>query len=275
MERKPGSPVTASQAELALIPHKVENRVVQQRAVDGYINATEMCKVAGRPWNRYWDTKRTRRFIQALSVDTGIPASSLIEQFIGRPAHLQETWVHPQVAISLAQWLSPAFEVRVTRWVFEWMSGQLARDAFPDHIRRYAINQQKIPATDFSMLNQMIFRLLGPMELQGYTLPAGLMPDIALGKMFSKWLREQGEDPDSFPSYPHEFLDGDSRPTVLARLYPNRLMTDFNEQIDLWIRDGRARKYFGSRDENAIVPLDRVVAALPSPSTYPALGSGR
>ena len=67
-------PVTASQAELALIPHKVENRIVQQRAVDGYINATAMCKVAGRPWNRYWDTQRTQRFIQALSVDTGIPA---------------------------------------------------------------------------------------------------------------------------------------------------------------------------------------------------------
>ena len=65
------------------------------------------------------------------------------------------------------------------------MSGQLAREAMPEHVRRYAINQHKIPATDFSMLNQMIFRLLGPMELHGYTLPAGLMPDIALGKMFS------------------------------------------------------------------------------------------
>ena len=171
------------------------------------------------------------------------------------------------MAVNLAQWVSPPFAVRVAEWVFEWMSGQLARDAFPDHIRRYAINQQKIPATDFSMLNQMIFRLLGPMELQGYTLPAGLMPDIALGKMFSKWLREQGEDPDSFPSYPHEFLDGDPRPTVLARLYPNRLMTDFNEQLDLWIRDGRARKCFGNRDENAIVPLDRVVRALPALGT--------
>lgn len=33
-----------SQVEFALIPHEVENRIVQQRAVDGYINATEMCR---------------------------------------------------------------------------------------------------------------------------------------------------------------------------------------------------------------------------------------
>ena len=153
------------------------------------------------------------------------------------------------------------------------MSGQVAREAMPDHIRRYAINQAKIPPTHFSMLNQMTFRLLGPLEIQGYTVPATMMPDIALGLMFSIWLRGRGEKPGSFPVYPHKFLPGDPRPTVEARLYPNRLMTDFNKQLDLWIRDGRARKYFGKRDENAIVPLDRVVAALPNPSVHPALGS--
>lgn len=168
------------QAEMPLIARKVENGVIEQRATDGYINATAMCKAAGRPWNRYWDTKRTQRFMKALSVDTGIPVSTLIEQFIGSPAHLQGTWVHPQVAISLAQWLSPEFEVRVTKWVFDWMSGRLARQAVPDHVRRYLINRHKIPATHFSMLDQMTLRLLAPLEQQDYILPPGLMPDIAL-----------------------------------------------------------------------------------------------
>ena len=95
-------------------------------------------------------------------MDTGIPVSKLIEQFRGRPAHLQGTWVHPQVAISLAQWLSPKFEVQVTKWVFDWMSGRMAKAALPDHVRRYLLNQNRIPGTHFSMLNQMIFRVLGP-----------------------------------------------------------------------------------------------------------------
>ena len=282
MDRKPAPPevgvignppVTASQAELALIPHKVENRIVQQRAVDGYINATEMCRASGKKFGHYNENRTTREFLAALSADIGTPISGLVQVVKGGPPNLQGTWVHPQVAIHLAQWLRPEFAVQVTKWVFEWMSGQLAREAMPEHVRRYAINQHKIPATHFSMLNQMTFRLLGPLEIQGYIVPATMMPDIALGRMFSKWLREQDENPDSFPSYPHEFLDGDPRPTVFARLYPNRLITDFNEQLDLWIRDGRARTYFGNRDENAIVPLDHVVAAIPSPSAHPALGS--
>ena len=252
-----------SQAELSLIVHKVENRIVQQRAVDGYINATAMCKAAGRPWNRYWSTGPTQRYFQALSAETGITVSQLAQRVRGGPPDEQGTWVYPDAAVHLAQWLSPQFAVWVSRWVREWMTGQLARTGFPDHIRRYAINQAKIPSTHFSMLNQMTFRLLGPLELQGYIVPAELMPDISLGKMFSGWLRERGEDPTSFPTYQHEFLPGDTRPVVPARLYPNRLMTDFNRQLDKWLRDGRARKYFGNRDPEAILPLDHVLAALP------------
>ena len=91
------------------------------------------------------------------------------------------------------------------------------------------------------------------------------MPDIALGRMFSQWLRGKEYDPDNFPTYDHEFPEGDRRPTVQARLYPNTLITEFNKQLDNWLRDGRARKYFGKRDANAILPLDRVLAALPKP----------
>ncbi len=109
----------------------------------------------------------------------------------------------------------------------------------------------------------MTLRLLAPLEDHGYTLPARLMPDIALGRMFSKWLRGRGYDPDSFETYDHELLD--RRPTVKARLYPNELVTEFNRQIERWMRDGRARWYFGERDEGAIAPLDRVLAALPAP----------
>lgn len=29
------------------------------------------------------------------------------------------TWVHPQVAINIAQWISPEFDVQVSRWIYE------------------------------------------------------------------------------------------------------------------------------------------------------------
>ncbi len=61
----------------------------------------------------------------------------------------------------------------------------------------------------------------------------------------------------------HELLD--HRPTVQARLYPNELITEFNQQLEVWLRDGRARRYFGEREAATIAPLDQVLAALPAP----------
>ena len=174
--------------------------------------------------------------------------------------------MHPKVAIHLAQWLSPELAVQVSTWVFEWLSGQAgSRSVLPDQFRRYIVNQpalQRWP-THVSMLNRMFLRLLGPLERHGYILPAKLMPDIALGRMFFRWLRVRGKNPDAFPTYRHRFLD--HHPTVDARLYPNPLMTDFNLQLDSWLRDARARKYFGKRGATVLAPLDKVLAALPPP----------
>lgn len=250
------------QAELPIIHHKIEKSSINQRATDGYINATEMCQIANKRINNYIRLQTTKDYINELSAETRISVSALLQQVRGGNPQLQGTWVHPQVAIHLAQWLSPKFAVMVNKWVFEWMSGQ-GGGRLPNHIRRYLLNRHKIPNTHFSMLDQMTLRLLAPLEAHGYLLPENMMPDIALGQMFSKWLRNSGHNPNSFPTYNHEFLD--HRPTVPARLYPNELITEFNIQLDQWLQDGRARRYFNKRDPSSIGPLSRVLA-LPSPS---------
>ncbi len=266
MERRPSAlVVAASQSEMPLIDHEVQDRIVQQRASDGYINATALCKAAGKRLYDYGRLGITARFLEALKAETGIPVSELVQRVRSGPPDQKGTWVHPYLAVNLAQWLSPQFAVQVSIWVHAWMDGSPAQHArLPDHVRRYLVNRHKIPATHFSMLDQMTLRLLAPLESHGYILPAKLMPDISLGRMFSKWLRGNGHDPDSFPTYEHEFLD--HRPNVPARLYPNELMTEFNQQLDNWLRDGRARQYLGDRDADAILPLDRVLAALPPPA---------
>ena len=275
-EKRSVALVASSQAEMPLIDHEVENRVVRQRASDGYINATAMCEAAEKRFYDYRRQEATREFLEALGSKTGIPVFDLVKTIKGgnRP-ELRGIWVHPRVAINLAQWLSPTFAVQVTEWVFEWLSGRSPQGhRLPDHVRRYLVNRPKIPPTHFSMLDQMTLRLLAPLEDHGYALPTKLMPDIALGRMFSRWLRDDGHDPDSFPTYSHRFLD--HRPDVNARLYPNELMTAFNLQLDNWLRGGRARDYFGERDADAIMPLDRVLSALPAPSAddLPTLGTG-
>ena len=246
--------------QLPIIYHELEQSTINQRAIDGYINATAMCKAAGKQFAHYFHLHGTKAYLDALSSDIGITISELVQIIKGGVPELQGTWVHPYVAVHLAQWLSPKFAVQVSKWVYDWVGG---RGNLPDHVRRYVINQHKIPHTHFSMLNQMILRLLAPLEIHGYMLPANMMPDIALGKMFSKWLRDSGYNPDEFETYPHEFLD--HKPIVPARLYPNELMTEFNLQLNNWLKDGRAEKYFSKRDPDAIPTLHKVLE-LPAPN---------
>jgi hypothetical protein len=199
-----------SQLDL-FVPHAYHGQTIEQRAKDGYINATAMCDAAGRPWSRYWENRSAREFADALSADLGIPISGLIESVKGGLPHRQGTWVHPQVAINLAQWLSPRFAVLVSKWVVDWMSGGGAPQPakLPYHLRRYINNQMNVPKGNFSVLNEITLGLIAPLEAQGYTLPEKLWPDISQGRMFARWLREEhGVDTDSMPTYWHVFEDG-------------------------------------------------------------------
>jgi KilA-N domain len=253
------------QLPLPLIQRKHANTLITQRAKDGYINATAMCKAANRPWSRYWDVKASKDFADALSADVGIPISELIQSVSGGVPELQGTWVHPQVAIHLAQWLSPQFAVQVTTWVFEWISGgPKIVERLPYHLRRYVANMTAIPRTHFSMLQELTYGLIAPMEAQGYTLPERMVPDISEGRMFSKWLRDHGVDPSKFPTYLHRYEDGR---VVEARLYPNSLLADFRAHFhEVWLPT-RCKAYFRERDLTALKYLP---ALLPKPSKQPA-----
>ena len=235
-----------------------DQQIVPQRITDGYINGTAMCQATDKLIGDYLRNKTTIAFLEALSSDMGIPISELIQIQKGGTPELQGTWVHFDVAINLAQWASPDFAVQVVRWVREWLTGSIKHNyQQPYHLRRYAINRHKIPHTHFSILDQMCIQFLGSMEFKGYILPKELMPDISLGKMFSKELKAQGYDIDLFPTYTHEFDDG-HRPPVQARLYPNELLTSCKQMIDVWMKE-KAPAYFKKKDPTALPLLTQLI----------------
>lgn len=191
------------QQHLALIPHRIQGRVVEQRRRDGYINATAMCATAGKLFNDYSRLKTTAAFFDKLADVTGIPVTELIQSVRGGDPAQQGTWVHPKVAIHLAQWLSPEFAVQVVDWVHDWMMGA-AKNAVPYHLRRYTANRGNLPVGHFPILSEMILAVIAPMEDAGYTLPDNMLPDISQGQMFSKFLRDDlGVRTDKMPSYIH------------------------------------------------------------------------
>lgn len=248
------------QLNLPFIEREHKGALISQRAKDGYVNATALCKAAGKDWYDYRRLKVTEAFLAELSSDTGISGSELIQSLSGGTPHLQGTWVHPYVAINLGQWLSPAFAVQVSRWVTEWMTGgPQVQERLPYHLRRYVANMSAVPKGHFSVLQELTYGLIAPMEAEGYTLPDNMLPDISQGRMFAKWLREEkGLEPNDFPTYRHKYEDGR---VVDARAYPNQLISDFRNHFEsVWI-PLRAVDYFKERDTKAVPYLTKLLPA--------------
>lgn len=245
------------QQELPFIPRTVEGALVEQRRLDGYMNATAMCRAAGRLFGHYAENKTTSAFLAELSSDIGIPISELVQSVKGGGPSVQGTWVHPQVAINLAQWLSPKFAVLVTKWVIDWISGAATAPArnLPYHLRRYVKNRSNVPEGHFSILTEMTQLVIAPMEEAGYTLPEKMLPDISQGRMFSKALRDLGVDCDAMPYYHHYYEDGR---VVPARAYPEEHLPAFRKHLrDTWIPQ-KAVSYFRQRDPEALQYLPTI-----------------
>ena len=63
----------------SVVEREVNGIAVRQRAGDGYVNATQLCKAAGKLFADYRRTRETQDFLAELEVNMGIPISTLIE----------------------------------------------------------------------------------------------------------------------------------------------------------------------------------------------------
>lgn len=89
---------------------------ISRRIVDGYVNATAMCKANGKQWNDYWRTDRATQYLEALSAKTGNPVIGQNGLIVSIQGPHGGTWVHERVAVDLARWLSPQFAVWMDGW---------------------------------------------------------------------------------------------------------------------------------------------------------------
>lgn len=80
---------------------------------DGYFDATAMCTSVGKQLKNFNRNIGTDAFVEALSAQVHIPVIALRHQQGGRNG-TRHTWVHPQVAAHLGQWLSAEFAVWVS-----------------------------------------------------------------------------------------------------------------------------------------------------------------
>lgn len=101
------------------------------RESDGYINVTDLCKAGGRHFKTWNNRERTKEFLQLLSERTNneyqqskseqkcLDSSIQLIKYDISYGKNRGTWVHPKVAINIAQWISPKFDIQVSEWIHQ------------------------------------------------------------------------------------------------------------------------------------------------------------
>lgn len=124
---------------MPILEHNVNGITIGQRQDDGYINGTAMCAAHGKDISDWLKTDETLALVSALarrleiepktgksgnSVYTRVSATypTLVIVKRGSPENGGGTWLHPKLAIQIAQWCNPEFALQVSDWIVEWMT---------------------------------------------------------------------------------------------------------------------------------------------------------
>ena len=144
---------------LELVDGNGQTVIIDIRHPDGYVNATKLCQAMGKEWKNYYAVAKNKEYLTELSKVENIPVEmrpAVIAAGQDSPRSLaagilastnsagisreegtgperclvesgknrfQHTWVHPDVAISLAQWADQRFGVAVSRLVRRYQTG--------------------------------------------------------------------------------------------------------------------------------------------------------
>ena len=94
-----------------------------QRVSDDFVNVTLWCKKFDRRWVYFARVPDTLKYIDAVASSLKVTPNHLIESKRGKGGG---TWVHPLLAIKIAEWLSPDFEVFVKQTFAAYLKADIA-----------------------------------------------------------------------------------------------------------------------------------------------------
>lgn len=103
---------------------------IDSRESDKYINATQMCKIFNKKFANWYETDTAKTLVDTLEEDLNREIDMSISQRIraidvkrgNSKRFAQGSWIHPHLAVQLAQWLSPKFAIVVSKWVFSLLT---------------------------------------------------------------------------------------------------------------------------------------------------------
>ncbi|BAZ18649.1 KilA-like protein (plasmid) [Calothrix sp. NIES-4071] len=185
----------------AIITRTIQSSVVEQRASDGYINATALAsaykKATGkrRDVASWLELERTKETLEHLSSITGKRVIELYQAFRGSPENGGGTWIHPKLGVRFAIWLSDEFGYIVEEWVEQWrLTGQSPIDS-PNLTTTIttAVSEALVPITQrLDVIEQRLKVLPGAKPKRPWTLSASTpeteVPDDYVQLEDGSWL---------------------------------------------------------------------------------------
>lgn len=96
----------------------------------GYVNATKLCndiyKETGTPreFRKWFRLKKTKELIEEISLNRPELVGYPLTVYLDNGKYLRGTYVHPDLIIVLAQWISPKYTCLVIRIMTEYHSNQ-------------------------------------------------------------------------------------------------------------------------------------------------------
>ena len=74
-----------------------------------------MCQAGGKLFTNWFNLNSTKKLINELESDIEFSISQLLDMK-KEENYNQDTWIHPDLAIQLAQWISPKFALQISKW---------------------------------------------------------------------------------------------------------------------------------------------------------------
>jgi hypothetical protein len=108
----------------------LNNITIEARSSDNFINATQLCKAGVKKFSHWISLDSTKELIKELeqSLDADIPTCKTL--IYTSKSKYKGSWIHPDLAVQLAQWISPKFAIQVSRWIRELMlTGSVSVDS--------------------------------------------------------------------------------------------------------------------------------------------------
>jgi len=104
--------------------------------VTGEINATHLCKQGGKDFKEFIRLSGNKKLFRALSSQAGIPACDLTHQVKGgRITAIRGTYIHRDLVVPLASWISPEFALKVSRIVQSYFAKEALDAKEAEHAR--------------------------------------------------------------------------------------------------------------------------------------------